>query len=164
MWANVNPIHAWYMIILSWKWTLSWTWKSKSSEAFARAQSSGVPLKELSRVKLRQLTREHISNNILKSSKMHDYTRRAHVLHNVKKCNPWMFMYVNMRAKGNPMKAVREDAIILCFKRPKTKKVQKVIKRPAVFCNHNHSILGYVLCVLWCEASQILTGNSNNPK
>ena len=52
--------------------------KSKSSKTFARAQSSGVPLKELSRVKLRRLTREHISKNIPKSSEIHDYTRRAH--------------------------------------------------------------------------------------
>ena len=50
---------------------------------FARAQSSGVPLKELSRVKLRRLTREHISKNIPKSSKIPDYTRRAHVLRDV---------------------------------------------------------------------------------
>ena len=52
-------------------------WKSKSSKTFGRAQSSGVPLNELSRVKLRRLTRENISKNILKSSKIHDYTRRA---------------------------------------------------------------------------------------
>ena len=57
--------------------------KSKSSKTFARAQSSGVPLKELSRVKLRRLTREHISKNIPKSSKIHDYTRRARVLRDV---------------------------------------------------------------------------------
>ena len=46
--------------------------KSKSSKTFTRAQSSaGVLLKELSRVKLRGLTREHISKNIPKSSKIH---------------------------------------------------------------------------------------------
>ena len=44
---------------------------SKTSE---KAQTSGVPLKELSHVKLRRLTTEHISNNTPKSSKIHDYT------------------------------------------------------------------------------------------
>ena len=44
-----------------------------SSKTFARAQSSGVPLKERSRVKLRRLTREHISKNIPKTSKIHDH-------------------------------------------------------------------------------------------
>ena len=39
-----------------------------SSKTFARAQSSGVSLKERSRVKLRRLTQEHISKNIPKSS------------------------------------------------------------------------------------------------
>ena len=38
----------------------------RSSKTFARAQSSGVPSKELSGVKLRGLTREHISKNIPK--------------------------------------------------------------------------------------------------
>ena len=42
------------------------------------------PLKELSRVKLRRLTGEHISKNIPKSSKIPDYTRPAHVLRDVK--------------------------------------------------------------------------------
>ena len=37
-----------------------------SSKTFARAQSSGLPLKELSLVKLRGLTQEHISKNIPK--------------------------------------------------------------------------------------------------
>ena len=46
-----------------------------SSKTFVRAQLSGMPLKELLRVKLRQLTQEHISKNILKSSKIHNYTR-----------------------------------------------------------------------------------------
>ena len=54
-----------------------------ASKTFARAQSSGVPFKELSRVKLRRLTREHISKNISKSSKIHNYTRRAHILRDV---------------------------------------------------------------------------------
>ena len=36
----------------------------KSSKTFARAQSSGMTLAELWRVKLRRLTREHISKNI----------------------------------------------------------------------------------------------------
>ena len=34
-------------------------------------------------MKLSRLTREHISKNIPKSSKIHDYTRRAHVLRDV---------------------------------------------------------------------------------
>ena len=50
---------------------------------FARAQLSGVPLKVLSRVKLRPLTREHIPKNIPQSSKIPDYTHRAHVLRDV---------------------------------------------------------------------------------
>ena len=50
---------------------------------FVRAQSSGVPLKELSHVKFQQLTREHISKNIPKSSKIHNYTCQAHVLRDV---------------------------------------------------------------------------------
>ena len=54
------------------------------SKMFTKAQSSGVPWKELLRVKLGRLTREHISKNIPKSSKIHDYTRRAHVLRDVK--------------------------------------------------------------------------------
>ena len=57
--------------------------KSKSSKTFARAQSSGVPLKELLCVKLRRLTGEHISKDSLKSLKIHDYTCRTHVLHDV---------------------------------------------------------------------------------
>ena len=51
----------------------------KSTKTFARAQSSGVPLKEISRVKLRRLIREHISKNMSKSSKIHDYTLRAQI-------------------------------------------------------------------------------------
>ena len=56
--------------------------KYKPSKTFARA------LKELSRVfkqnrKFRRLTRGHISKNIPQSSKIHDYTRRAHVLRDV---------------------------------------------------------------------------------
>ena len=42
--------------------------KSESSKTFARVQSSGMPLKKLSRGKFRRLTREHISKNIPKSS------------------------------------------------------------------------------------------------
>ena len=38
--------------------------ESKSSKTFARVQSSGLPFKEFSRVKLRRQTREHISNRI----------------------------------------------------------------------------------------------------
>ena len=53
--------------------------KCKSSETFARAQSR-VPLKVFSRVKLRRLSGEHISKNIPKSSEIHNYTRRGHVL------------------------------------------------------------------------------------
>ena len=37
---------------------------------FARVQSSGMPLKELSHVKFGRLTRDHISKNIPKSSKI----------------------------------------------------------------------------------------------
>ena len=37
----------------------------ESLKVFARAQSNGVPLKDLSRAKLRRLTLEHISKNIL---------------------------------------------------------------------------------------------------
>ena len=54
-----------------------------SSKTFARAQSSGVPLNKLSHMKLRWLTWEQNSKNIPKSSKIHDYIRRAHVLHDV---------------------------------------------------------------------------------
>ena len=57
--------------------------EKSSSKTFARAQSNGVPLKERSRVKLRRLTRVHISKNIPKSSKILNYTRRAHVLRDV---------------------------------------------------------------------------------
>ena len=39
----------------------------KSLKTFARAQSSGMPLKELSRVKLRRLTRERILKNSRKT-------------------------------------------------------------------------------------------------
>ena len=54
------------------------------SKTFAKVPSSGMPLKELSRVRLRQLTREPISKNIANSSKIPDYTRRAHVLRDVR--------------------------------------------------------------------------------
>ena len=64
-----------------WFWSVrsSYARKTKPSKTFARV------LKELSHVfkqsrKLRQLTQEHIPKNILKSSKIHYYTRRAHVL------------------------------------------------------------------------------------
>ena len=92
--------------------------KSKFSKTFARAQLSGVPLKIHSRVKLKRLTREHISKNISKSSKISDYTRRAHVLrdvtHSVK-------VHLNTRAKGTPMKTAR-GSIILHFERPTSRK------------------------------------------
>ena len=75
-----------------------------------RAQSSGVPLKELSHVKLRRLTREHISKNILKSSKTHNYTRRG-------------------RAKGNSMKAVRDLAFSITLTETKKKPVSTIFIR-----------------------------------
>ena len=55
---------------------------------FARAQPSRVPLKELSHVKLRRLTREQISNNIPK------------LMYFVMLVN----IHVNTTAKGNPIK------------------------------------------------------------
>ena len=55
--------------------------RKSHSKTFARAQSSVVPLKELSRV---ILTREPISKNIPKSSKIHNYTRREHVLRDLR--------------------------------------------------------------------------------
>ena len=42
-------------------------------KVFEDVRQRGMPLKELSRVKLRRLTREHISKNIPKSSKIHYY-------------------------------------------------------------------------------------------
>ena len=57
--------------------------KPKSSKTFKRAQLSGVPLKVFSHVNLRRLTREHISKNRLKSSKIPDYTRQTQVLRDV---------------------------------------------------------------------------------
>ena len=54
--------------------------RKSNLKTFTRAQSNVVPLKELSRVKLRWWTGEQI-----KSSKIHDYTRRAHVLRDI--CN-----------------------------------------------------------------------------
>ena len=69
-----------------------------------RAQSR-VPFKELSRAELRRLSRlKHISKNRPKSSKIPDYTRRAHVLRD--EVTHSANVHVNRRAKGNPIKAV----------------------------------------------------------
>ena len=74
-------------------------------------------------------------------------------------------VHVNMRANGNPIKAVRDSSIILLFERLTTEIVPKVIKRPGVFRDRNHRINSVgLVCVVMCEASQILTGNSSNPK
>ena len=81
--------------------------KIKSSKTLARAQSSGVPLEELSCVKLRRLTQEHISKNIPKSSKIH-VPCDVQVTHSVN-------VHVNTKAKGNPMKAEKEGSIIFRF-------------------------------------------------
>ena len=71
--------------------------KSKSLKTFARTQLSGVPFNELSCVKLELLIEEHISKNIPKSSKIHDYTCRAHALHDVS--NTSISVRINTRAK-----------------------------------------------------------------
>ena len=77
-----------------------------------------MPLKELLRVKLRQLTREHISKNILKSSKIHNYNRRTHVLRDVS--NAFRERTCKHESKRNPIKAVRDGSIIFRFERPTT--------------------------------------------
>ena len=102
-------------------------------KTFARAQSSGVPLKELSRVKLRRLTREHISKKlVIKPVELMFFV--SLVTHSVN-------VHVNTRAKGNPIKAVREGrSIILRFERSKIGRVPKVIERPGVFRDRNRRI------------------------
>ena len=72
---------------------------------------------------------------------------------------------VNTRAKGNPMKAVREGSIIFRFERPTSRKSAKCNKKnQGVFRDRNHRInLLDLMSVVICEASQILTGNSSIP-
>ena len=47
-------------------------------------------------------------------------------------------MNVHVRAKGNPMKAVREGSIIFHFERPTSQRVPKV--RPGAFRDHSPRI------------------------
>ena len=73
-------------------------------------------------------------NNIPKSSKIHDCTRRTHFVN----------VYVNTRTKGNPIKAVREAGSIIFRFDWKTYKLKEyrpeVIGRPDVFRDRNHTI------------------------
>ena len=96
-----------------------------------RRRSSGMPLKELSLVKLRRLTREHLSKNVPKSSKIHNYTRRAHVLRDVS--NAFRVRTCNTRAKENPMEAVRDSSIILRFEKPTSRKSAKSNRKTRCF-------------------------------
>ena len=69
-------------------------------------------------------------------------------------------VHVNTRAKGNPMKAVRDGSIILRFEDLQAEIVPKVIERPGVFKYRNHRInLVGLVCVVMSEASRILTEN-----
>ena len=97
--------------------------------------------------KLRRLTREHISKNIAKPSKIHDYTQ-AHVLRDVNAFRERTCIH------GNPIKAVKEGSIILRFERPtmllkvQEKEIQKRvtgISRPSVFSSQSKNKLLRVL-------------------
>ena len=77
-------------------------------------------LKELSRVKLGRLTREHISKNIPSLPKfMNMYFVMSSNAFRDRTCKH------DRRTKENPMKTVREGSIILCFERPTSRKSAK---------------------------------------
>ena len=92
-----------------------------------------MPFKELLDVfkknrKLRQLTREHISNNnILKSSKSMIYI--PELMYFVMLMHSAVNVHVNTGANENPIKAVREGSIILCFKRARFERATSTSQR-----------------------------------
>ena len=97
-------------------------------------------MKELSRVELRRLTREHISKNIPKSSKIHDYTRRAHVLRDLSNAFRERTCKHESKKKSYESSERRFNHLSLRLKELQAERVPEVIERPGVFRDHNHRI------------------------
>ena len=97
-----------------------------------------MPLKELSRV--RRLTPEHISKNIPKSSKIHDYTRRTHVLRDVSNAFRERTCKHESKRKSCESSERRFNHLSLRLEDLQTERVPEVIGRPGVFRDRNHRI------------------------
>ena len=92
-------------------------------------------MKELSRVKLRRLTGEHISKNIAKSSKIRDYTHRAHVLRDVS--NAFRERTYKHESKRKSSER-RFNHLSLQMKELQAERTPEVVGGPGAFRNRNH--------------------------
>ena len=99
-----------------------------------------MPLRELSRVKLRRVTREHISKNIPKFSKIHDYVRRARVFRDVSNAFRERTCKHKCKRKSYESSERRFNHFSLRLKDLQAKRVPEVIGRPGVLRDRNHRI------------------------